>query len=344
MPRVPAAAIFDLDRTLISGPSGTVFRHRLTEAGLGGSGELPLGDVLMRFYSRFGENWLMMQPARLASRTAAGWPVADVRAAMELAAHDLAELVLSAAHRLIEEHRAAGRLVVLATTSPHAFVEPFAELLGLDDVIASRWLLDADGTTFTGRMDGDFVWGRAKAKAVEVWAAEHGVDLARSHAYSDSYFDAPLLALVGHPVAVNPDAQLWATATVRGWPVRHFDKADGVIKVAGSELQEWTRPLMRPGLVAPNARVEIEGIEHIPASGAAIVVFNHRSYFDPTVMGLVLAKAGRNMRGSGQEGGLRRPARGSPGAGRWAASASIAAPARTSRSRLPSPRSRSASC
>jgi putative phosphoserine phosphatase/1-acylglycerol-3-phosphate O-acyltransferase len=255
----------------------------------------------MRFYARFGENWLMMQPARLASRTAAGWPVADVRAAMELAAHDLAELVLPGARRVIEEHRAAGRLVVLATTSPHAFVEPFAELLGLDDVIATRWLLDPDGTTFNGRIDGDFVWGRAKAKAVQVWASEHGVDLGRSHAYSDSYFDAPLLALVGNPVAVNPDARLWATATVRGWPVRHFDKADGVIKVAGSELQEWTRPFMRPGLVAPNARVEIEGIEHIPAAGAAIVVFNHRSYFDPTVMGLVLAKAGRNMRGLGKK-------------------------------------------
>src|SRR6478609_1379224 len=133
MPRAPAAAIFDLDRTLISGPSGTVFRHRLGEAGIGGESELPLGDVLMRFYTRFGENWLMMQPARLASRTAAGWSVADVRAAMELAA-----LVHPAALRLIEEHRAAGRLVVLATTSPHAFVEPFAELLGLDDVIASR--------------------------------------------------------------------------------------------------------------------------------------------------------------------------------------------------------------
>ena len=301
MPRVQAAAIFDLDRTLVSAPSGTAFRHRLSEAGIGGESELPLGDVLMRFYTRFGENWLMMQPARLASRTAAGWSVADVRAAMELAAHDLAELVHPAALRLIEEHRAAGRLVVLATTSPHAFVEPFAELLGLDDVIASRWRLDADGTTFTGRMDGDFVWGRAKAKAVEAWAADHGVDLARSYAYSDSYFDAPLLALVGHPVAVNPDAQLRATATVRGWPVRHFDKADGVSKIGGAELQEWTRPFMRPGIVTPNARVEIEGIENIPASGAAIVVFNHRSYFDPAVMSLVLAKAGRNMRGLGKK-------------------------------------------
>ncbi|MET0577895.1 MAG: HAD-IB family hydrolase, partial [Ilumatobacteraceae bacterium] len=301
MTRAQAAAIFDLDRTLISGPSGTVFRRHLAEAGLGGSSELPFGDALMRFYTQFGENWLMMQPARLASRTAAGWPVADVRAAMELAAPDLAELVHPAAHRLIEEHRAAGRLVVLATTSPHAFVEPFAELLGLDDVIASRWLLDADGTTFTGKMDGDFVWGRAKAKAVEAWAADHGVDLAASHAYSDSYFDAPLLALVGHPVAVNPDVQLRATATVRGWPVRHFDKADGVSKIGGAELQEWTRPFMRPGLMAPNARVEIEGIEHIPASGAAIVVFNHRSYFDPAIMGLVLAKAGRNGRGLGKK-------------------------------------------
>ena len=301
MPRVSAAAVFDLDRTLISGPSALVFRRHLAAAGLGGSGDLPLGDVLMRFYERFGENWLMMQPARLASRSAAGWPVAEVRRAMELAAHDLAELVWPAARRLIEEHRAAGRLLVLASTSPHVFVEPFAELLGFDDVIASRWQRDADGTTFTGGMDGDFVWGRAKAQAVEAWATERSVALAQSYAYSDSYFDAPLLSLVGHPVAVNPDLQLQATAAVRGWPVRHFDKADGVLKIGGSEIQEWARPLMRPGLVAPNARVEIAGIENIPASGAAIVVFNHRSYFDPTVMGLVIAKAGRNLRGLGKK-------------------------------------------
>ena len=302
MPRVQAAAIFDLDRTLVSAPSGTAFRHRLSEAGIGGESELPLGDVLMRFYTRFGENWLMMQPARLASRTAAGWSVADVRAAMELAAHDLAELVHPAALRLIEEHRAAGRLVVLATTSPHTFVEPFAELLGLDDVIASRWRLDADGTTFTGRMDGDFVWGRSKAKAVEAWAADHGVDLARSCAYSDSYFDAPLLALVGHPVAVNPDLQLRTTATSGAGRSRHFDKLRRCLqdRRARSSRSGPGRSCGR----ASSPRTPVSRSRASRTSRAAA----RRSWCSTTAptstrpsWALVLAKAGRNIRGLGKK-------------------------------------------
>ncbi len=110
-----------------------------------------------------------------------------------------------------------------------------------------------------------------------------------------------MLDSVGHPVAVNPDAQLAATAVVKGWPIRHLDKSDGVAKISGREIQDWTRPLMRPELVAPNVRFQFAGIENIPSEGPALVVFNHRSYFDPTVMGLLMAKAGRSVRGLGKK-------------------------------------------
>ena len=302
-----AIAVFDLDRTLISASSAPVFRAHLADAGFGGSHDLPLVDVLMAFYTQFGENWLMMQPARLSSRAANGWSTAAVAHAMEAAAAELETLVLPGARKAIDEQRAAGRMLLMATTSPRPFVEPFAKRLGFDDVVATEWERrddpDGGGTSevFTGRMIGEFVWGRAKADAVREWASRHDVDLAASAAFSDSYFDAPLLAMVGHPVAVNPDLQLRVTAALRGWPVRHFDRSDGVVKILGKELQEWGRPFMRPELLAPNADIEITGIEHIPATGPAIVVFNHRSYFDPFVMGLVIAKAGRNIRGLGKK-------------------------------------------
>jgi putative phosphoserine phosphatase/1-acylglycerol-3-phosphate O-acyltransferase len=300
MPRA-TAAIFDLDRTLISTSSANVFRSHLAEAAITSSNleSLPLVDVFSRFYEQFGESWLMMQPARLASRAAAGWSVDAVEAAMELAGAELATTVLPFAVSEIESHREAGRLLVLATTSPEPFVAPFGRALGFDAVIATRW--ERDGDQFTGRMDGGFVWGRAKADAVAAWAKENDVDLRRSWAYSDSYFDAPLLASVGNAVAVNPDMRLRATAALRGWKVRHFDRTDGVWKIGGREIQDWTRPLMRPELLAPNVQLEFEGLENIPASGPAIVVFNHRSYFDPTVMGLLIARAGRNVRGLGKK-------------------------------------------
>ncbi|MDH3753928.1 MAG: HAD-IB family hydrolase [Acidimicrobiia bacterium] len=292
------AAIFDLDRTLIRSSSAPVFRRHLGDAGLTSVRELPLADALMKFYERFGESWVLMQPARLAAGAARGWSVDLVAEAMDAAAKELEELLLPFARIVIEQHRDAGRQLVLATTSPEPFVRPFADRLGFDAVVATRWRHE-DGA-FTGELAGSFVWGRAKAEAVEAWANEAGADLGRSYAYSDSYFDAPLLASVGNPVPVNPDLRLQAVALIRGWHVRHFDAFDGVFKIGGRELQDWLRPLMRPELVRL-ARFEIDGIENIPSEGAAILVFNHRSYFDPSVMGLIAAKAGRSVRGLGKK-------------------------------------------
>jgi len=296
-----ALAVFDLDRTLITSSSATVFRRHLAEHGIGDAHDLPLVDVFTRFYEQFGESWLMMQPARLSSRAANGWSVATVDAAMQEAAVELATLLLPGAATAIDEHREAGRRLVMATTSPMVFVKPFADLLGFDAVVATEWERSDDGLSFTGRMSGDFVWGRSKADAVARWAADHNGNLDQSWAYSDSYFDAALLAMVGHPVVVNPDLQLRIAATIRGWPVTHFDRSEGVSKILGRELQEWGRPFMRQEIVTPNARIEVDGLENIPETGPAILVFNHRSYFDPMVMGVVIAKTGRNVRGLGKK-------------------------------------------
>ncbi len=294
-----SAAIFDLDRTLISGSSASVFQRHLVEAGVTSAHEIPFADAFMCFYEMFGENWFMMQPARLSGRAAKGWSVIDVSMAMKAAAAELAEMIQPFAPQLIQEHREAGHLLVLATTSPEPFVRPLAERLGFDDVVATRWRRE-DGI-FTGELDGPFVWGPAKLDAVRAWKSTNSVSLGSSHAYSDSYFDAPLLDAVGHPTAVNPDPQLRALAAIKGWPVRHLDVAEGVAKIAGRELQDWLRPLLRPEIVAPLARFEFHDTDNIVSSGPAILVFNHRSYFDPSVLALLAARAGRSVRGLGKK-------------------------------------------
>ncbi len=296
---MPSAAIFDLDRTLISGSSAVVFQRHLAEAGIASSTDIPFAGAFMRFYETFGENWFMMQPARLSGRAARGWNVEAVAVAMRSAAEELAEMIQPFAPQLIEEHRKAGRLLVLATTSPEPFVRPLADRLGFDDVVATRWR--RDNGEFTGEFDGDFVWGPAKLDAVQDWASSNSVSLRTSYAYSDSYFDAPLLDAVRHPVAVNPDPQLRALAALKGWPVRHLDVPEGVAKIAGRELQEWTRPLLRPEIVAPMARFEFSDIENVPSMGPAILVFNHRSYFDPSALALLAARVGRSVRGLGKK-------------------------------------------
>ncbi|MBT5753880.1 HAD-IB family hydrolase [Acidimicrobiales bacterium] len=294
-----AAAFFDLDRTLIRSSSAPVFARYIAEAGITEHHDIPLANLFLKFYEEVGESRLTMVPAKLSVRTSRGWNVAAVAKASAAASQELLGDIQPFAAGLFEKHRADGLKLVLATTSPEAFVRPLADALGFDDVICTKWK-SADGS-YLGEIDGAFVWGTEKADAVAAWAEANDVRLDRSYAYSDSYYDSPMLDLVGHPVAVNPDPNLTMTATIKGWPIRHLDKNEGVVKIAGREIQEWSRPFMRPEIVAPYANITFDGLANIPETGGAILVFNHRSYFDTTVMGLLAARSGRNIRGLGKK-------------------------------------------
>lgn len=293
-----AAAFFDLDRTLLGGSSGEVFQRHLRAHGVGPDIDIPLVGLLNRAFGLVGETRTSMALARLSARAAKGWPVAAVRAAARDAVPDLLELLQPHAPAVLEEHRSSGRALVMATSSPTQLVEPLAEALAFDAVVATTWA-ERDGR-FTGGIEGRFVWARGKWLSVRDWAREHDVAMARCYAYSDSYYDVPMLAGVGHPVAVNPDPRLTAVALLKGWPIRHLDAPPGVVKVGGLEVQELLRPFIRPELI-PNARFEFTGLENIPGSGPAIVCGNHRSYFDPTALALLFAKAGRSARFLGKK-------------------------------------------
>lgn len=293
-----AAAFFDLDRTLLKGASGPVITEALRAAGVVPDRPIPGESLVYRFFDVVGETLPSMILTRQMARVAAGWDRAAVRQAGEVAAERLVDDVLPFARVLIEEHHAAGRRVVMATTSPFDLVAPLAEALGFDDVIATRYG-ERDGR-YDGTVDGHFVWGPGKLAAVREWATEHGVDLAASYAYSDSVYDVPLLSAVEHAVAVNPDPRLRVVAALRRWPSQHFDVPSGVPKLAGIEPQRAVQMLAQPQLF-PWVRFDIDGTEHIPAEGPAIIVGNHRSYFDPLALGFTLARVGRPLRFLGKK-------------------------------------------
>jgi putative phosphoserine phosphatase/1-acylglycerol-3-phosphate O-acyltransferase len=297
---VTGAAFFDLDRTLLAGASGPVFSAAMREAGVS-SRELPGERLLFGLFNAIGETLPSMALARGGVGLSKGKSQTAVRLAAAQAAEVLAGLVQPYAAALIEGHRAAGRKVVMATTTPEDWVRPLAIRLGLDDVVATRWEVAADGR-YTGGLDGPFVWSGGKLKAVQAWALDHGVDLTESWAYSDSVYDTPLLAAVAHPVAVNPDPRLFVMATLRRWPVLHLDVPPGVAKVpvVGVELQRLLLQLVRP-IAFPYARFDIEGIENIPATGPAIIVGNHRSYFDTVALAVTIARSGRPVRALGKK-------------------------------------------
>jgi putative phosphoserine phosphatase/1-acylglycerol-3-phosphate O-acyltransferase len=295
------AAFFDLDRTLLRGASGPVLGEALRQAGLV-SRSIPGERVLYEIFNRYGETLPSMALARQAPRLAAGNSRAALVAAAESAAAPLVALVQPFANSLFEQHRDQRRPLVLATTTPYDLLKPFAALLGLDDVIATRYAVGDDGDTYTGGLDGPFTWSTGKLAAVRAWARAHDVDMADSYVYSDSVYDAPLLAAVGHPVAVNPDPRLRLLAAGARWPTLHLDVPPGVVKVPllGFELQRLALQFARPA-AAPYAHIDINGVEHIPPVGPVIVVANHRSYFDSMLMAMVVAKSGRTARFLGKK-------------------------------------------
>ena len=292
-PAGAAAAFFDLDRTLLSGASGPVITAALRTVGLVSDRSVPGQDLIFRVFNLFGENRPSMMLTRQAASFAANWSRAQAQEAGRLAADGLTALVQPYASGLMAEHRRAGRLVVLATTTPYDLVAPLAERLGCDAVVATRYG-ERDGV-YDGTIDGEFVWFHGKYRAVRQWADDHGVDLARSYAYSDSYYDVPLLNAVGHPNVVNPDPRMRLQALARRWPTRYFDAPAGVPKLAGIEPQRLLMPLVRPELT-PFAHIHLSGVDHIPASGPAILCPNHRSYFDVSAVAYAVAKRGRPVR------------------------------------------------
>jgi putative phosphoserine phosphatase/1-acylglycerol-3-phosphate O-acyltransferase len=300
------AAFFDLDRTLLSGASGEVFSAAMKAAGLVNR-SMPGESMLFRVFNTIGETLPSMALARQAVAMAKGKSRAAVQAAAETVAEQLVSMVQPGAIPLFEEHRAAGRPVVMATTTPYDLVKPFADLLGLDDVVATRYRINDDGT-YHGSLDGPFVWSAGKLAAVRRWADERGVDLSASYAYSDSVYDMPLLAAVGFPFAVNPDPRMAVMAAARRWPTLDLSSkgsassGNGVAKipVVNMDIQRLALSFVHP-LLIPYAKFEIDGVENIPEDGPAIIVGNHRSYFDPMAVAVVIARTERTVRFLGKK-------------------------------------------
>ena len=204
------AAFFDLDRTLLRGASGEVFSHAMQVAGLS-SRSMPGERFMFGLFNAIGETLPTMALARQAVTLAKGRSQNAVQAAAVSVADQLVAMVQPFAESAFAAHRAAGRPIVLATTTPYDLVKPFADRLGLDDVVATKYGVDGDGR-YDGTLSGPFVWSAGKLAAVAEWAAEQGIDLAESYAYSDSVYDTPLLSAVGHPIVVNPDAAAWCSS------------------------------------------------------------------------------------------------------------------------------------
>jgi HAD superfamily hydrolase (TIGR01490 family) len=218
------AAFFDLDKTIIAKSSVLAFGRPFYQNGL-----LNRRAVLRSAYAQFmfalagaDSDQIERMRAYLTSMCT-GWDIAQVREIVSETLHEIIDpIVYDEAVDLIAMHKAAGRDVVIVSTSGEEVVTPIGAMLGADDVIATRMVV-ADGK-YTGEIE-RYTYGPEKAVAVLQLAEQRGYDLAGSYAYSDSATDVPMLEAVGHPYAVNADRALRKIAIEREWPLLTFSNA-----------------------------------------------------------------------------------------------------------------------
>ncbi len=211
-------AIFDLDNTLLRGDSDHAWGEFLVEQGAVDAGRFKSEND--RYYAAYQAGTLDI------------YEFLEKHQLCPLAEHDraklehwrrqfmltrIAPLITAEARALVEKHRANGDTLLIITATNRFITEPIAGIFGIAHLIATE-PEERDGR-FTGKVAGVPSYRDGKVTRLTEWLNEHRETLDDSWFYSDSHNDLPLLNLVTHPVAVNPDETLAGYARNRGWPV-----------------------------------------------------------------------------------------------------------------------------
>jgi HAD superfamily hydrolase (TIGR01490 family) len=118
---------------------------------------------------------------------------------------------------LIKKSQQIGHRQILITGALDFSVKPLMNYLGMDDFVANR--LEFVNGYATGRLLPPIMASATKAKWIREYAEREDINLSESYAYSDSISDLPMLSIVGHPVAANPDFRLKEVALQHDWPI-----------------------------------------------------------------------------------------------------------------------------
>jgi len=217
-PRI--GAFFDMDKTILSQNSATLFmKYRYQRGdlgnvdllkGLGAYLQYKLGILDIRSWTLGLLVQFRGQSERQLEEEAIVW-VEDT----------VVETIYPEARQLVREHADAGHLVAIVSGATRFVVRPIAARLGVEHMLYTR--LEVEDGIFTGRVIEPICFEEGKIYWLQQFIEENGIDLAKSHFYTDSITDLPLLDIVGHPVVTNPDPMLYRTAVKRRWPVRFFD-------------------------------------------------------------------------------------------------------------------------
>ncbi|KOG89069.1 hydrolase, partial [Streptomyces varsoviensis] len=218
-----AAAFFDLDNTVMQGAALFHFGRGLYKRHFFRKRELVRFAWQQAWFRLAGvEDPEHMQDARdSALSIVKGHRVSELMSiGEEIYDEYMAERIWPGTRALAQAHLDAGQKVWLVTAAPVETATIIARRLGLTGALGT--VAESIGGVYTGKLVGEPLHGPAKAEAVRALAAAENLDLTRCAAYSDSANDIPMLSIVGHPYAVNPDAHLRKHARERGWRLRDY--------------------------------------------------------------------------------------------------------------------------
>ncbi|HZP91437.1 MAG TPA: HAD family hydrolase [Burkholderiales bacterium] len=211
-------ALFDLDNTLLAGDSDFEWAQFLIEKGVLDREVYEARN--QQFFEAYKAGSLDIHAfLDFQLKPLSRHPRAQLDAwHAEFMEEKIRPIITQKARDLVASHSGDARAVVTATNS---FVtRPIAREFGIEHLIATE-PEEVDGE-FTGRVRGAPAFREGKVARLKSWLAEHGVDwngLTETWFYSDSLNDLPLLSIVSHPVAVDPDETLKEHAFANDWLV-----------------------------------------------------------------------------------------------------------------------------
>ena len=212
-----ALAIFDLDNTLLGGDSDYLWGRYLAENAI--VDPQSYHDTNLAFYNDYQSGQLdinaflqfVFEPlAKNSMKDLLAWRADYLQ-------QKILPIILPKGLELIEQHRQQGDTLLIITATNSFLTTPIAELLKIDNLIATDpEMLDG---RYTGKVFGVPSFQHGKVERLQHWLDEHQEDLAGSYFYSDSHNDLPLLEQVDTPIAVDPDEKLAEVARQRDWKI-----------------------------------------------------------------------------------------------------------------------------
>ncbi|MBB1024716.1 MULTISPECIES: HAD family hydrolase [unclassified Dietzia] len=223
VPDPQAAAFFDVDNTLIQGASIILLARGLAKHKFFTAQDVAsMAWSQVKFRVSGKENAEDVAAGReKALNFVKGHTVAELTAlSEEVVDTSMLDRVWPGTRSLVQMHLDAGQQVWLVTATPVMLARVIASRLGLSGALGT--VAEEEDGVYTGRLVGDILHGPGKAHAISTLAEAEGFDLSKCYAYSDSFNDMPMLTMVGHPVAINPDGRLRKYASENGWDIKDF--------------------------------------------------------------------------------------------------------------------------